>query len=262
MGIGKGEVDSIRSLSESTFQLADTLVDYKSKLVSQLDNTYTPLDEREIEGKEVDNSRNSELITPEVAELFESFDRDGNGKLSIAEAEEFFYWAENSIAYRYDDENAKNTVAGFKVGDGRDGGDYRQTPEETIKERAGDCEDLATLEVAFYKYYGIEAYVVGVDTKIQGLVDHAAAIVKIGDNKERFKKVLGNLLYYELEDARDVYGNRISPGVYMIVDNTYSGAFGYISGGTDAFMIYCIIPFEKGYGEEWNKIVRSCVSMD
>jgi hypothetical protein len=47
----------------------------------------------------------------------------------------------------------------------------------------------------------------------------------------------------------------------MIVDNSYSGALGYISGGTDrnTFTIHCIIPLERGYGDEWPGIVERCV---
>ncbi|WP_456478482.1 transglutaminase-like domain-containing protein [Geoglobus ahangari] len=259
-GIDEAEVETIYALSSATQQLADTLSEYRENLVSQVEG-YTPLAEREIVSEE---STSSELIPDSVAEFFESFDADRNGKLSIGEAQEFFYWVENNVAYRYDDEEAENTIVGLEVGDGREGKDYRQTPAETLSEKAGDCEDMATLEVAFYRHFGIEAYVVGVDTSVPGIVDHAAAIVRIGDNAEAFRETLGNLLYYELEGVRDVYGNEISPGVYMIVDNSYSGAFGYISGGVEegTFTIYCIIPLERGYGEEWNGIVEKCVSMD
>lgn len=259
-GVGLEEVEIIYALSGSTYHLADSLSEYKDTLMAQV-GSYTPVAEREILNEE---STSSELIPESVANLFEGFDADRNGKLSIGEAQEFFYWVENNVAYRYDNEYAENTIVGLEVGDGREGGDYRQTPAETLSEKAGDCEDMATLEVAFYRHFGIESYVVGVDTSTPGLVDHAAAIVRIGDNADAFKETLGNLLYYELKGAKDVYGNEISPGVYMIVDNSYSGAFGYISGGVEegTFMIYCIIPLEMGYGEEWGEIVDKCVSMD
>jgi len=199
-----------------------------------------------------------------VAEFFDGFDADGNGKLSIKEAQNFFYWVENNIAYRYDDEEAENTVVGYKIGDGREGGDYRQKPIETLSERAGDCEDMATLEVAFYRYYGIEAYVVGVNSSSLNIVDHAAAMVKIGKNKETFRKVLGGLLYYEIEEGARMFMERRSLGIYMIVDNSYSGAFGYINRGIKprTYTIHSIIPLERGYGDEWHSIVERCVRMD
>ena len=167
----------------------------------------------------------------------------------LGEAQEFFFWVEDNIACRYDNEYEGNPILGFKVGDGGDGGDYRQKPIETLTEKAEDCEDMATLEAAFYKHFGIEAYIVDVDAQDPEIVDHAAAIVKIGDHKEEFESVLGGLLYYEIgEGIKDVYGNTVTPGVYMIVGNSYSGALGYISGGTRqrTFTIHCIIPFEKG----------------
>ncbi len=258
-GFGEKEVEVIFGLAETTYDFADILRDYRDTLESKVGD-YQPVAEREIRSETAEQK--SELIPEEVADFFDTFDMDGNGRLSIGEAQEFFFWVENNIEYRYDDENAENPIVGYRIGDGREGGDYRQTPLETLTERAGDCEDMATLEAAFYKYYGIETYIVGLDAKNPGLVDHAAAIVKISDDKEAFEKFLGGLLYYEIgTEVRDVYGNPVTPGVYMIVDNTYSGALGYISGGTEpgTFTIHCIIPFEKGYGDEWNRIVDRCV---
>jgi len=260
MGIGKDDVDTIYGLSYATYDLADALKEYSAVLRSNVED-YSSVSEREIVSE---SFAGADLIPKEVSEFFDKFDKDRNNKLSIGEAQEFFYWVENNVKYRYDDENAENTVLGLKVGDGREGKDYRQTPLETLNEGAGDCEDMATLEVAFYRHFGIEAYVVGIDTTTPGIVDHAAAIVKIGENKETFRRVLGNLLYYEIKNAGDICGGNVSDGVYMIVDNSYSGAFGYISGGVEngTFTIHCIIPLERGYGEEWYRVVDKCVSMD
>ncbi len=258
-GLGEEELEIIFGLAETTYEFADTLREYGNILKSKTEN-YKPVAEREIRSETIE--RESDLIPEEVADFFDTFDMDGNGKLSIGEAQEFFFWVENNIEYRYDDENAENPIVGYKIGDGREGGDYRQTPLETLTERAGDCEDMATLEAAFYRYYGIETYIVAIDAKNPGIVDHAAAIVKISDDKDVFEKFLGGLLYYEIDEGiMDVYGNPVTPGVYMIVDNAYSGAIGYISGGTElgTFTIHCIIPFEKGYGDEWNRIVDKCV---
>jgi transglutaminase-like putative cysteine protease len=261
-GLGEREVGIIFDLSDATYELADTLKDYGDVLKSQIDD-YTPVAERDIPGERTEEEKASpELVTREIASFFDTFDSDGNGKLSIGEAQEFFFWVENNVAYRYDNENAENPIIGFRVGDGREGGDYRQTPLETLSEKAGDCEDMATLEAAFYRYFGIEAYIVGVDAKEPGIVDHAAAIVRISEDKETFQSILGGLLYYEIgEGVKDVFGNGVTPGVYMIVDNSYSGALGYISGGTEpgTFTIHCIIPLERGYGEEWDKVVQQCV---
>ncbi|MBI2329158.1 MAG: transglutaminase domain-containing protein, partial [Chloroflexi bacterium] len=104
-----------------------------------------------------------ELIPAELSEFFDQFDFDSNEEIDIEEASFFYYWVENNITYRYDDENKENPLLGSLVGDGRPGADYRQRPYETYIEGAGDCEDMATLEVAFLNYWGIAAYVAGVN---------------------------------------------------------------------------------------------------
>ncbi len=207
-----------------------------------------------------------DIIPEELRRFFDSFDENKDNKLSIPEAQNFFYWVEKNIQYRYDDENYQGElIAGTLLGDGRPGSDYRQKPIETFRERAGDCEDMATLEQAFYTYYGINAEVVAVNAENENAPDHAVAVVWMADTVDEFKNALGRFFYYKAnENARDVFGKPVKPGVYIIVDNAYSSAFGFISGGVGEgkFRIHCSIPLERGYGEEWNKIVRECSGMD
>lgn len=72
--------------------------------------------------------------------------------------------------------------------------------------------------------------------------------------------------YYEFQDGNtDIYGNQMTPGVYMLVDNAYSDAYSYLSNGLepDAFEIYCAIPLENGYDDEWYAAIAYCgVPMD
>ena len=75
--------------------------------------------------------------------------------------------------------NLVNPVVGSIVGDNRSGRDYRQTLNETYQERYGDCEDMATLELAFYNHFNVEAYVVGVNAASAESIDHAATIVRV-----------------------------------------------------------------------------------
>jgi hypothetical protein len=192
---------------------------------------YTPIEQKNIKASSETRDRLMALgiIPSDLASFFDRFDADGNGKISLDEGEAFFYWVEKNIKYRYDDENSERGIqevrAGLKtpkqLGDGRPGSEYWQKPYETFIEGYGDCEDMAILETAFYNYFGVEAYVALVSVKKPGIIDHALAIVKIGDNLDEYKKYLGGLNYYKLNGK-----------YFMMVDNAFSNKYGYISGGT------------------------------
>jgi hypothetical protein len=205
----------------------------------------------------------SALVSDELIQFFESFDANNDDALQFSEAESFFYWVEENVTYRSDDESILTIVPGVKSisGDGRDGIDYRQTPVETFKERAGDCEDMATLAIAFFKHFGIEAYLAGVNAKYPNQLDHAVAIVRMEDFADEPVSYM-RLLGYSIDDGTiDVYGNSISAGTYLLLDNAYSDTFGYLSDGfePDTFMAQCFIPLEKGYRNEWNAVVSRCL---
>jgi hypothetical protein len=224
--------------------------------------TKTLLVDDRITLKAVQTAKSSDLVSSELAEFFESFDMNSDGELQFSEAEDFFYWIEENIAYRSDDENVLNVVrAGSIAGDGRPGGDYRQTPNETFEERAGDCEDMATLTVAFFNYFGIESYITAVNANSPNALDHAVAIVHMPNDLNQFADYLGQLVYYEVGNGmNDIYGRPISPGVYMLVDNAYSDTFGYLNDGLEpnTFVAHCLIPLQQGYNDEWNRIVSKC----
>jgi hypothetical protein len=238
--------------------------------VAQLESEYSSADYTSVEDVEIPSEdqdlTSSGLITSEMAQFFDSFDTNSDSEIDIGEAQEFYYWVENNIQYRYDNEYELEPIVGYTVGDGRSGVDYRQTPSETFYEAFGDCEDMATLEQAFYNYFGIEAYVVGVNAQSQNVIDHAATIVRIADDVETFQELLGGLVYYDYtEGGSDIYGNEITPGIYMLVDNAYSDAYGYLSNGLepDTFTVQCLVPLEYGYDEEWNQVTYYCaIPMD
>ena len=163
-----------------------------------------------------------EVIPPDLAQFFEGFDADGDGKIDLGEAGDFFYWMKNNILYRWDDEYDPEAMPGDLVGDGRPGPEYWQTPYETWIERAGDCEDMAILNVDFYNYFEISAYVATVSTKPNGELDHAICVGLMGGSPEEFAELLGELVYYEFED-----------GYYMLVDPAYSEVFGYLHQGLE-----------------------------
>lgn len=258
---GSGEIfdsSQILLISQVQARFADMIGENIVRLKRQASG-YEPVEGRGIPRGEVKTQ--SKMIPAELSDFFDRFDADGNGLLSIGEAQEFFFAVENNVVYRYDDESETMPVVGTLVGDNRPGSDYRQTPMQTYKEKAGDCEDMATLEQAFYTHFGIAAYVVAVNSQNPRDIDHAAAIVRMSDNVDDFRKTLGGLLYYELKSGeKDVYGAPVKPGVYMLVDNAYSGALGYLSGGVKegTFQIHCKIPLDKGYESEWGETVKKC----
>jgi hypothetical protein len=146
---------------------------------------------------------------------------------------------EANVRYRYDDERVRNPHPGTTVGDGRPGVQYTQTPEETWRERAGDCEDMNRLQVAFYNHFGVPSFQAFVNAQGES-VDHAIAIVWVGANLTEAEDVMGRLDSYQFDP-----GNRwgIPAGVYAIVDNAYSSEYGVISGGIppDRFTIFQVL---------------------
>ncbi len=155
-----------------------------------------------------------EMVPPTLAAFFGKFDQNHDNAIDFAEGEVFYNWCKANIQYRYDDEHQANPVPGVPVGDGRPGLEYWQKPIETYDERKGDCEDMAILNVAFYRYFNIQAYIATVNAEGEE-VDHAVCIVKIGVSPQEAADYLGGIVYYEFED-----------GYYMLVDVAYSNQLG------------------------------------
>jgi hypothetical protein len=265
LGITEDFVGYYRDLSQGLEEFAEQGEELIQSIKTEYTDGYVPVENKEIP-TEYESTIPEYIVSPQLAAFFESFDSNGDGTIDIGEAQEFYYWVEENIQYRYDDENELDPQVGTVVGDDRAGRDYRQTPNETYQERYGDCEDMATLELAFYNYFNIEAYVVGVNAKSSESIDHAATIVRISDDIETFQDFLGGMVYYELGEGRtDLYGSPVTSGVYMLVDNAYSDTFGYLSGGLEegTFTMQCMIPLDVGYDDDWYEAVSACsVPMD
>lgn len=174
--------------------------------------------------------RLAEHNPPELQAHFESFDRNGDGELDRPEAVAFYQWVEDEIQYRHDDENATAEIAGTPVGDGRPGTDHQQTPLETFDERMGDCEDTGALQVAFHRYWGSRAYLALLNTETDGRIDHAAAIVEVGDAPDDVARVEDGFHTYDFREGNEL---GVRAGTYAIVDNTYSDRFGTITGDVE-----------------------------
>jgi|Deesub1362A_J573_1020465.scaffolds.fasta_scaffold06276_2 hypothetical protein len=125
---------------------------------------------------------------------------------------------------------------------------------------------MATLEQAFYTHFEIEAHVVRVNALDTNAIDHAATMVRISGHLDEFRRILGDIVSYEIgEGVKDVYGNPVTPGIYMLVDNSYSDVFGSLSGGLQpgTFRIHSLIPLERGYAAECSRVVSTCaIAMD
>jgi len=188
---------------------------------------FIPIEDRIISPIVIISPVSEEIIPSDLARFFDSFDLDGNGEIDLGESQDFFYWVEANIVYRFDYENEQNP-GGSPVGDGRKGRDFVQTPHETWMERAGDCEDMAIIQVAFFNHFGIPTYIASVNAQGRE-IDHAIAIVAIGGTPEEFADMLGELVYYEIDGL-----------YYMLVDNAYSNAFGFLCGGLREGQFYII----------------------
>ena len=180
-----------------------------------------------------------ELTPPILAKFFDGFDINRNVYLDVEESKLFFFWVEQNIAYRFDSETAilqSNSLSNAIIGDGRYRSEYWQTPYETWTERAGDCEDMAILQIAFHNNFNISSKMGLVATEIPGEINHAIAIVEISDNLEDFVELLGDIKYFKIYES-----------YYMLVDNAYSNEFGALSRepikGT--FYIYKIYSLEE-----------------
>jgi hypothetical protein len=66
----------------------------------------------------------------------------------------------------------------YKSDQGQWGGDYWQTPEETLSYRTGDCEDFAILLCSLFRAYGIPAERVYVTLGVDGSEDGHAFVIE------------------------------------------------------------------------------------
>jgi len=99
------------------------------------------------------------------------------------------------------------------------GFEYIMPPEETLKTRAGDCDDYAVLLASMYRSVGLEAAVGLIDTNGDGKVDHATALVYFNkdpdiilDKLKAIAQVLG------IKTERITYFKDEKGGIWLIID--------------------------------------------
>ena len=85
--------------------------------------------------------------------------------------------------------------------------DYWKTPEETVKDKAGDCEDYAILSEFVLKDLGYDAWFIVMNPRIKGEGGHAITIIREKDmtfsfiSNTRYKRA--NAISWEL--MLDIY---------------------------------------------------------
>jgi len=142
------------------------------QIIEDLTLTFKTLDEETIEIKtKIKTEKKPYAVSDKLKKTFASFDSDKDGTLSESERQTWWDWVEENVKYVSD------------VPD--EFGDYTKTPDETVNEGGGDCEDMAVLNAEFYKSHGYEVQILYVATDkvgaYKGKRDHALTRVKIAD---------------------------------------------------------------------------------
>lgn len=164
----------------------------------------------------------AERAAGDNAAFFATFDRDRDGALSWHESRAFYFWVEENVRYRFDDEAARDVPPGALVGDGRAGAEYFQSPAETLAERAGDCEDMAALEAAFHRHFGVPAFVAAVNARSPDKADHAVAVLWVAPSRATVPEALRSL---PLTLVAQPFGP-MPQGAYIVLDNALADAPG------------------------------------
>jgi hypothetical protein len=199
------------------------------QIIEDLTLTFKTLDE---EIREVKTGINTEkkpyAVSDKLKKRFASFDSNKDGKLSEGERQDWWDWVEEHVN-RVPDEFS----------------DYTKTPDETVNEGGGDCEDMAVLNAEFYKSHDYEVQILYVATDkvgaYKGKRDHALTRVKIADEWMVVDNAAGSRLGDTIETPaiphpvdfslehylriRPIKGEKIDPDAIDIVgyDFNYDG---------------------------------------
>ncbi len=102
-----------------------------------------------------------------------------------------------------------------------------QEPEQTLKLRAGDCDDVAVLMASMYQAVGLRTKFAEVDTDGDGKIDHMTVLVyyhgtpkEFLDSEETIAFIAG--LISRLPDKLSVSYIKDSDGIWIIADPLFS----------------------------------------
>lgn len=99
------------------------------------------------------------------------------------------------------------------------GFEYIAPPEETLKTKAGDCDDYAVLLASLYRSVGLEAGVGLIDTDGDGKAEHATALVYFTENPSNLLEKMKAVLQVIGVKTRGIsYFNDKQSGIWVIVD--------------------------------------------
>ncbi len=127
--------------------------------------------------------------------------------------------------YMLNDDVYKIAVIGLWVADNINyvsdprGFEYIAPPEETLKTKAGDCDDYAVLLASMYRSVGLEAAVGLIDTDGDGKAEHATALVHLDEDPDTIMKKLSAIVQVlGIETEGFSYFKDESGGIWMIID--------------------------------------------
>jgi len=125
----------------------------------------------------------------------------------------------------FDDEVYKMVVIALWVADNVNyvsdprGFEYIAPPEETLKAKAGDCDDYAILLASLYRSVGLNAAVGLIDTDGDGKAEHAAALVYFTENPSTLlERINGILQVLGIETRGISYFRDGNSGIWVVVD--------------------------------------------
>lgn len=145
-----------------------------------------------------DLDRESAIATAEALDLFESFDADASGSLDLEEALRFYYWVED------------------------------QPSDDAVVQAHPDLESL---EVCFYRYWGISGYLAWLDRGADWGYHHLVATVYVGGDWDEAAFSVG----YARAREEKSYGNAegVPAGIYWAIDHQASDTFGFVNAGLE-----------------------------
>ncbi len=158
-----------------------------------------------------------------------------------------YQWVVNNISYSYD--SSMPVLPEVMSGELIWHGEYWRLPEETLEEKTGDCEDMATLPVSLMRSYneGIFAvWAVTISSGIPGNIGHVGAAFPVADAKLTIVDPTGN--YYTGYGSLEAKSSSIAVNQWLahwesdipeaFISGVFTDDFYYEFSNTDEFLAW------------------------